>query len=184
MEPNKEIPNLDKLDHNIAKMHKLRTTYERNRSWDHTVADKVAFFLGSLRNLYIHAFLYGAWYLILTFEVFGYYGTFTDIVVLIASIGAIEALFLTIFILINQRHLGALQRKNSDLHLQMSMLAEHEVTKLLQLTHSLAKHMGMYKDDKDGELAEMKKEIDPEDILQKIFEHEKEKPTDITKDSY
>jgi uncharacterized membrane protein len=181
MEPANKAPNVDKLEDNIAKMHKLRMNYDRNRTWDHKLADRFAFFLGSLRNLYIHVFIYVFLFSLLYFQVFGHYGTYAEMISLLSSIATIEALFLTIFILINQRHTSALERKNSDLHLQMSMLAEHEVTKLLQLTHNIAKHVGVPIGDKDGELRELKKDIDPDHILQKIFEQEKSEPTDITK---
>ena len=172
--------NVRVLDRNIAIIHKMRQDSDDLRTWDQKLADNVAGFLDSSKNLYIHLIIYGSW----TVYVFYIYktGTVTLALSLMGTTATLEALVFTIFVLINQRRTNSLERKNSDLHLQMSLLAEHEVTRLIRMTDQIAKHLGVKMDQQGQELEELKKDINPGQIVEKIFEHESRIPTDSTSD--
>ena len=173
--------NLKALDRNIETIHRMRQTSDEKRDKHQVFADKVASFLGRISNLYFHVLFYGGWFVSKVFF-FGASESISSSLSLMGSVATIEALFFSIFILINQRRMHSLERRNSDLHLQMSMLAEHEVTHLIRMTHQLASHMGLRMNEKAGQLDELKKDINPDHILEKIFQHESDKPTDSTED--
>jgi uncharacterized membrane protein len=173
--------NLSALDRNIETVHRMRQDADENRDRHQVFADKVASFLGRIINLYFHVVLYGGWLLYMLFISKNAETIFSSLAIM-GSVATIEALFFSIFILINQRRKHALERRNSDLHLQMSMLAEHEVTRLIRMTHQIASHMGLRLDEKGGELEELKKDIRPDQILEKINQHESDKPTHSTED--
>lgn len=173
--------NLAALDRNIEMIHRMRQSADEKRDSHQVFADKVASFLGRISNLYFHIVIYGGWFLYMIFFTNDTLSISSSLSV-IGSVATIEALFFSIFILINQRRMHSLERRNSDLHLQMSMLAEHEVTRLISMTHQMASHIGLRLNEKAGELEELKKDINPDQILEKIFQHETNKPTDSTDD--
>jgi uncharacterized membrane protein len=51
----------------------------------------------------------------------------------LATWASVEAIFLSTFVLISQNHAAAAADKRADLDLQISLLAEHEITKPVQL---------------------------------------------------
>lgn len=57
----------------------------------------------------------------------------------------------------------------ADLDLQISLLAEHEVTRLLHLVVAIAKQMGL-QEAKDPHLDELKRDVSPEHVVDKIQE--------------
>lgn len=177
-----ESSNSSALDRNIETIHSMRKRADQERNWDQRFVNNVTLFLGSTKNLYLHLSFYGISIGLLI--VFG--GSdlevWLKVLSFLGTIATFEALFFTIFVLINQRHMNALERKNSDLHLQMSMLAEHEITRLIRLTDQIAKHLGIKTEQSDADLNELKKDVSPEQIVEKIFAHESQAPTDSTND--
>ena len=61
----------------------------------------------------------------------------------LAMVASVEAIFLSTFILITQNRMAAQAQKRADLDLQISLLAEHEITRLIILTSAMAKHLGI-----------------------------------------
>ena len=57
--------------------------------------------------------------------------------------------------------------KQSDLDLQINLLAEHELTRLIALVDAMAKKMGVEAVD-GAELAEIKQDVSPEAVLDGI----------------
>ena len=68
--------------------------------------------------------------------------------------------------------MNSVERKNSDPHLQMSLLAEHEVSRLARLLDIFAKH---FKIDTSSvtDLEAVKMDVNPIEILEKISDHER-----------
>jgi uncharacterized membrane protein len=66
--------------------------------------------------------------------------------------------------------MAAAGEKRADLDLQISLLSEHEVTKLVALTSALAQHMGL-RTEVDDEVRELKRDVAPEQVLDHIEEH-------------
>jgi uncharacterized membrane protein len=58
-------------------------------------------------------------------------------------VASVEAIFLSTFILISQNRMAAAADKRADLDLQINLLAEHEVTKLIALVSSIADRTGV-----------------------------------------
>jgi uncharacterized membrane protein len=92
--------------------------------------------------------------------------------VVLAMIASVEAIFLSTFVLISQNRMAATADKRADLDLQVSLLAEHEVTKLVTLVSGIAERMGVTTE-ADVELDEITQDVAPEAVLDEI---EAEKP--------
>jgi len=87
--------------------------------------------------------------------------------VILAVVASVEAIFLSTFVLITQNRMAAAADKRADLDLQISLLAEHELTKVATLLSDMAKQAGV-KTNVEEELEEVKRDIAPEAVLDKI----------------
>jgi uncharacterized membrane protein len=85
---------------------------------------------------------------------------------------SVEAIFLSTFILITQNRIMAQAEERADLNLQISLLAEHEVTRLITLVTEIARRMDV-EASKNPELEELSQDVAPEKVLQSIEEQEK-----------
>jgi uncharacterized membrane protein len=82
---------------------------------------------------------------------------------------SVEAIFLSTFVLISQNRMSAAADKRADLDLQISLLAEHEITKLTALVSAIADRVGVEVKG-DDELDEVKQDVSPEAVLDEIEE--------------
>jgi uncharacterized membrane protein len=85
----------------------------------------------------------------------------------LATFASVEAIFLSTFVLITQNRMSALAEERAELHLHMSLLAEHEVTHVLSLVKEMAEKMSI-PDAFNPELDELAREIPPEVVLDRI----------------
>jgi uncharacterized membrane protein len=115
---------------------------------------------------YIHIVWFGIWILLNT-GVFGIdvfdpfpYGLLTMIV-------SLEAIFLSTFVLISQNRLSEESESRADLDLQIGLLTEHELTRVLQMLDAIQSKLGVV-DYKDKELVDLEMETKPEDVLAEI----------------
>jgi uncharacterized membrane protein len=79
----------------------------------------------------------------------------------------VEAIFLSTFVLINQNRMAAEDDARSDLDLQINLLNEHETTRLIALVDAIAQRLGVETSDA-GEVEEMKKDVAPEAVLDRL----------------
>jgi uncharacterized membrane protein len=88
-------------------------------------------------------------------------------------VAPVEAIFLSTFVLISQNRMAAADAKRAELDLQISLLAEHEVTKLVALVSAIANRMDI-KTDVDPEIEELKQDVAPDLVLDQIEEKQTE----------
>jgi uncharacterized membrane protein len=82
---------------------------------------------------------------------------------------SLEAIFLTSFVLVSQNRQGELADRRSELDLQINLLAEYEITRVLTLVAALAEQAGI-KNCTDPELEVLKQDIEPTEVLREIEE--------------
>jgi uncharacterized membrane protein len=136
------------------------------------VAVAVTRFAGSLAFVYLHLVAVIAWVMInigLT-----PLPRFDPTFVLLATIASVEAIFLTAFVLITQNRMQAEADRRAELDLQISLLTEHELTRLLTLVRRLAEHSGLTLPD-DEELRELQRDVAPEQILDTLEEKQRDR---------
>jgi uncharacterized membrane protein len=150
------------LDRNIHTLLERRLREEKARPLQHRIAAKVTAFTGSMAFVYIHLALFGSWIVVNLPGV--PFPKFDPSFVVLAMFASVEAIFLSTFVLITQNRMAELADKRDDLNLQMSLLAEHEVTRLVQLVSAMAKKMDIA-EAHDPELDELKRDVAPEKVL-------------------
>jgi uncharacterized membrane protein len=153
------------LERNIAALVERRRQEERERTLDERAAEAISRFAGSMRFVYLHLVLVGLWVAInlgLT-----PLPRFDPTFVVLAMVASVEAIFLSTFVLITQNRMAALADKRADLDLQISLLAEHEITRVVALVSEMAERMGI-ESARDPELAELSRDVEPERVLDSL----------------
>lgn len=151
---------------NIESLLEVRRRYERELSAFDRFANIITKFTGSIPFLAIHALLVAGWLLINTGLIPGVRPFDPFPFVMLAMVASVEAIFLSTFVLISQNLNARVQEQRAELDLQINLLTEHEITRLLQLTDAIARHLRVSIE--VGSIEELKKDIDPESVLRAI----------------
>ena len=141
---------------------------EASATLEERLASAITRFSGSMRFVYVHLAIYGAWIVLNLGWVPGVQSWDPTFVVL-AMIASVEAIFLSTFILITQNRMSAAADRRAELDLQVSLLAEAEITKLVELVSEVADRMGV-PGARHAKLDEMKQRVVPEAVLDAIEE--------------
>ncbi len=154
------------VDRNITTLLEVRRQMDTRRSPQARFADWVAGACGNPAFAYAHAVWFTVWivwnigwFWLPAFDPYPF-GLLTMVV-------SLEAIFLSMFVLISQNRMSELSEQRSDLDLQINLLSEYEVTKLLKIADAIADHLGL-EIGTDPELDELEKEIVPEDLLREM----------------
>ena len=130
------------LERNIRALELRRQRENREASAEERVAEAITRFTGSMRFVYLHLAIFGFWIVANLGWVPGVPAWDPSFVVL-AMIASVEAIFLSTFVLISQNRMAGAADKRADLDLQIGLLAEHEVTRLVTLLSGIADRMGV-----------------------------------------
>ena len=76
--------------------------------------------------------------------------------------------------LITQNRMAELSERRAELDLQISLLAEHEITRLLQIATLMARRLGV-EVPTDDELEELQKPVAPDQVLDALTRESKGK---------
>jgi len=154
------------LDRNINALCERRHREAKKASWQERLADAITRFAGSMTFVYLHLLIFGLWIVANLHWIPGV-PAWDESFVVLAMAASVEAIFLSTFVLITQNRMAADADKRADLDLQISLLTEHEITKLATLTSEIAHRLGV-KTGVQGELEEVKRDVAPERVLDKI----------------
>jgi uncharacterized membrane protein len=154
------------LERNIRALQLRREREEKEASAEERLAEAITRFTGSMRFVYLHLALFGFWVLANLGWLPGVPAWDPSFVVL-AMVASVEAIFLSTFVLISQNRMAAAADKRADLDLQVSLLAEHEVTKLATLVSGIAERLGV-ETEADAEVEEIARDVAPEAVLDEL----------------
>lgn len=150
------------VERNIRELLKRQQQEEKQKSWQDALADTVTGFTGSLRFVFIHLGLFGGWII----WNLGWLGLrpFDPSFVVLAMFASVEAIFLSTFVLISQNRMAAQADKRADLNLQVSLLGEHEITRLLIMVTAIAQKLDV-EEALHPEIEELAQDVQPEKVL-------------------
>lgn len=154
------------IHRNVNALRARRAELERARTRGERVADAITRFCGRMMFVYVHAALVVAWFLINT-RVLPIMRPFDPYpFVMLAMAASVEAIFLSTFVLISQNRISKTSTERDELDLQIDLLAEHEITKLIELTEAIARKLDV--DVAPSGIAELKQDVAPEAVLSEI----------------
>jgi uncharacterized membrane protein len=163
------------LARNIRSLQKHRTREEARASVAQRIVQVIGDFAGSMTSVFVHVSVFGAWILANLGFIPGLRPWDPEFVTL-AMIASVEAIFLSTFVLITQNRMAAAAEKRADLDLQISLLAEHEVTRLVTMVSAIADKVGA-RTEVDHEIEELEKDVAPEKVLDELDELEESAKT-------
>jgi uncharacterized membrane protein len=154
------------VERNIRTIIRLHQQAAQAQSVQDRIADAITLFSGRMIFVYVHIVWFGMWIVLNTgwvgvrpFDAFPY-GLLTMIV-------SLEAIFLSTFVLISQNRLSEEAEHRASLDLQIGLLTEHELTRVLQMLDAIQHKLGI-ETDQDSDLADLEMETRPEDVLAEI----------------
>lgn len=151
------------VERNIQALLDKREEEEKSLSWQDRLARGVSGFAGSLTFVWIHLFAYSSWIAVNLGLVPGV-RPFDPTFVALAMIASVEAIFLSTFILISQNRMQAQADRRDELNLQISLLAEHEITRLIKIISEIGEKLDV-PSAQHPEVEEMQEDVRPEDVL-------------------
>lgn len=159
------------VDRNIRALIERRRQEESNRKLEDRVADAITGFTGSMLLVYIHLVIFGLW-IVINLGWIPFIPTFDPSFDILAMTASVEAIFLATFVLITQNRMAAIADKRADLDLQISLLAEYEITRLITLLTAISKKLNI-EQASDPELSELARDVQPEKVLDRIDQTER-----------
>jgi uncharacterized membrane protein len=115
------------------------------------ISDLIANFVGSISFVVLHLIWFGVWVCINTGLVLGRLKFDPYPFALLCMLVSLEGVLLSTFVLIKQNRMSQRADQRAHLDLQINLLSEKEVTKLLQLQRLICAHLGIKEalDDQD-----------------------------------
>lgn len=159
------------LRDNITELTARQRAEAQSAPWSSRVADRITAFTGSMRFVVLHLIIFGVW-MAVNLGVLPGLRRFDPSFVVLAMVASVEAIFLSTFVLISQNRMAAAADRRADLDLHVSLLAEHELTKLAELVQRIAERLDVPAD--DPQFREIRKDIEPTQVLDALEERRRE----------
>jgi uncharacterized membrane protein len=160
---------------NIRALLAVRAAHEKRKRLHQRLADAVTRFAGSMSFIYVQLVFAGLWFGINLGWVPGVPVFDPFPFVMLAMITSVAAIFLSTFILMSQNRMDELANQRADLDLQISLLAEHEITRLIRMLDAVAAHVGAPVPRESG-LDELKRDVDPTAVVDQIEQAQRAAP--------
>jgi uncharacterized membrane protein len=154
------------LERNITALKARAAAENRGAALEVRIADRITGFVGSMTFVYLHIALFGFWAAV-NAGLINVLPKWDESFVILGTSASVEAIFLSTFVLISQNRMSKLEAKRADLDLQISLLSEHEITRILTLVTEMAKRMEV-EEAHDPELDELAKDVAPEHVLDRM----------------
>jgi uncharacterized membrane protein len=152
---------------NIRAISKLEHKEIERRSGTERFSDFVVLHAGRLWFLLLHAVWFGIWIVWNTDTVPGLRAFDPFPFSALSTVVSLEAIFLSLFLLISQNRSNKRADERAHLDLQVNLLAEYETTKILQLLQALCAHHKL-PNAQDPELLELLARTEPETLAREL----------------
>ncbi len=154
------------LSENIKTLADKQVEQAENAGLQERLAEAITAFSGSMAFVYMHLVLVGGWVAV-NLSLIPAVPAFDPTFVILATVASVEAIFLSTFVLISQNRAARMAERRAQLDLQTSLLAEHEITRLLTLTREIGRKLGVEAAE-DSDLEELERDVSPEKVLEEI----------------
>lgn len=159
-------------------IHAVEENVEAIKSWDRAlllkrtrvqrISDAITNAAASGTSMAVHVIWFGLWILINTgvlpvsepFDPFPF--------PLLTMTVSLEAIFLALFVLATQNRLGKQADLRANLDLQIDLLAEREMTAVLQLLHDIVRHLNVDTSVKPDKLNDLIKKTDIKAVADQV----------------
>jgi uncharacterized membrane protein len=150
----------DLLSQNIAAIAEMERQALHQRTKADRMGDAITHATGSMVFAVAHVAWFGAWILINVGMIPGVEPFDPFPFGLLTLVVSLEAIFLTVFVLMSQSRMTRLSEKRAHLDLQLDLLEEQELTAILRMLRALCKKHGVEVPQHDLHIEELMKHTD------------------------
>ncbi|HEX8324802.1 MAG TPA: DUF1003 domain-containing protein [Tepidisphaeraceae bacterium] len=150
---------------NIRALMEVRQADEKSLSRSDRVAAFISRFAGSMWFVYLHAIGFGGWLILNSSLVPNFPKWDPYPFVMLAMIASVEAIFLSTFILITQNRMQMLADRRAEMSLQVALLSEHEITRLIQILSDVARQLDV---PLPSDVDDARRDVDPKKVAQEV----------------
>jgi uncharacterized membrane protein len=140
---------------NINTVVKIEEEAQLQRTMADRVSDIIANFVGSMPFVILHLVWFGFWVSINIGVLSGKWKFDPYPFALLCMLVSLEGVLLSTFVLIKQNRMSQRADQRAHLGLQVNLLAEKELTKVLQLQRLICARLGIVEASQDEEVAEL-----------------------------
>ena len=154
---------------NIEAIARIESEFDRKRSFSDRIADAIGDFSGSMPFVILHVTIFGAWILI-NLGIWHFARKFDPFPFLLLSVVvSLEGIFLSTFVLMKQKRMSQRADERAHLDLQVNLLAEREMTVVLQMLQAISKKLNVPM--AEEELRELAEETSVEAVALELQKH-------------
>lgn len=147
----------------VEELREREVREQASMSWPTRLANRVAALSGSMPFVVLHVAWFAAWIALnLPFSPVRWDGFPYGLLTMVVSL---EAIFLSLFVLMSENRQAARADRDAKVDLEVNLIAEREITKVLALLSEVHAHLGLTKDE-DGESAEMREVTSVDDLAE------------------
>lgn len=168
-----DVPSIVKQ--NIEKLHEHRMELRRQMGPWERMAHKISDYCGTTQFVLFNAIFFAVWIIVNTriggmpaFDPYPF-GMLTMVV-------SLEAIFLSLFVLLTQNRMQQAADRESELDLQVNLLTEHELTRVLIAVDRIAQKLGVDLP-VDSDQTELETETRAEAVMESIEEEAENGPS-------
>ncbi len=155
-------------ERNIETVARLENQFLEERTPVEKVSDAIGSFVGTIWFVLIHAVWFSTWFAINTGLVRGIRPFDPFPFIFLSMAVSVEGVLLTTFVLMKQNRMAKRADLRDQLNLQIDLLAEKEVTKILQLLRSMADRMGLEGEAEEPEVKELSQNTAVESLAREL----------------
>ena len=152
---------------NIETVARMEREFLEQRTWAERLGDTIAGFVGTMSFILVHLLALLAWIVINTgklgippFDPYPF--------VLLTMIVSMEGVLLATFVLMKQNRMSRRADQRDHLNLQIDLLAEKEITKILQLQRAMCQRLGIRDAEVDLEIKELSEHTAVESLAREL----------------
>jgi uncharacterized membrane protein len=155
---------------NIEIVARMEEKHLNNRGFLERITDTIGGFTGSLTFVMIHIVVFAAWILV-NLKILPLIPVFDPFPFMLLSVAvSLEAIFLSAFVLMKQNRMSKRADARAHLDLQINLLAEKEMTMVLQMLRLIGARVGIRDRGLDRELDLLTTETPVERLADEIEE--------------
>src|SRR5688572_6544899 len=153
---------------NIETVVKMEEEFLKQRSTAARIVDVSVDAVGTMPSFLLHVAVFICWILLNSgvFPVARPWDPFPFI--LLTMFVSMEGVILALFVLMKQNRMSRRADERDHLHLQINLLAEKEITTMLQLQQPLMSHLGMSELANDPEVQQLAEETAVENLASEL----------------
>jgi uncharacterized membrane protein len=177
---NKKFAEDRETSHRAELIKSLKAEADSQRTWSDRLADHITSLTGSMPFLMLNVAWFAIWIIVNTGLVPGIEPFDPFPFGLLTMIVSLEAIILAIAVLISQNRAAKIDDLREEVHLQINVIAEHELTKVMEMLISLLEKQGIDVSD-DPELLQMLTPTDVGKLQEMVEEQITESHKNVTK---